>query len=351
MPKTIAIVGPPGTGKTSAAMTVTKDCLKRGAASSEIAYLTFTKAAADEGKSRVLTDEVGFGLVEEDFPFFRTIHSLAYRGLMQSRKEKPKLVSQAHMRKFSQLTGFDGTFVVKGWEDLADAYQRLDNGGRSEWDQCLDAYAYSRISARTQDELQAASHTIARGAFRNGSYLEEDVYRAFVSKYEEFKRKDGLIDYTDMLAFAYLEMGPLDDVKHVIVDEVQDCAPILYGIVYRLFENAETIWLVGDVNQCIYSFAGADPRLFLDRMNSAFAKVILRKTHRFGQEIVDFSTKIIERAQDKFVVDLIGVPNKEHEIRLTGTFEPSVEPMFILHRHVMGCKAVGDLYKIGRAHV
>lgn len=628
MPKTIAIIGPPGTGKTSAAMHVTKDCLRKGTAPNEIAYLTFTKAAAEEGKSRVLTDEVGFGLAEEDLPFFRTIHSLAYRGLAQARKEKIKLISQAHMRKFSQATGFDGTFVVKGWEDLADAYQRLDSGGRTEWDQCLDAYSYSRISAHTPEDFLAASHTIARGVFRNGNYLEEDVYRAFVSKYEEFKRKEGVIDYTDMLAFAYLEMKPLDGVKHVIVDEVQDCAPILYGIVYRLFESAETIWLVGDANQCqpagtlvhlgsgntvpieelkvgqkvrsydrrssvmigrpgrlgredtgasvlkvasrkyagpmytleaggrktrmtpehrflirwnsearrskvcvtylmqrgarfrvgwcqlfnatgtlhlnirahiekadrawvlavhvnrtdasihesyisceygiptitfepvngathltreaidklfekigdrsrraeqclmdhgryvkspfydasehlhkkrttlmeieasnllaglmlvpvdrgdaspswepfslevknvedvdvysldverqhtyvadgivthncIYSFAGADPRLFLDRMNSSFAKVILRKTHRFGQEIVDFSTKIIERAQDKFVVDLIGVPNKEHEIRLTGSFEPSVEPMFILHRHVMGCKAIGDLY-------
>lgn len=132
--------------------------------------------------------------------------------------------------------------------------------------------------------------------------------------------------------------------QDVLVHNCQDLAPILYSIVDKLFMTSDEIWWAGDPNQAIYGFAAADARLFIKRAREADHRIVLRETHRFGQEIVDFSTKIIRRARDRIIVDVVGLPDRRHEIRVSGEFSPSVEPMLILHRHVMGCQSVGSQY-------
>ena len=74
--RTLAALGPPGTGKTTFGMELVKDW-KRTMAPEEIAYLAFTRAAAYEAVGRVGGDK-------ESHIWFRTIHSLCYRMLRQS---------------------------------------------------------------------------------------------------------------------------------------------------------------------------------------------------------------------------------------------------------------------------
>jgi superfamily I DNA/RNA helicase len=139
-------------------------------------------------------------------------------------------------------------------------------------------------------------------------------------------------------------MKPLDNVKFVVIDEAQDMAHLLVNIVDRLFRNAQEIWWAGDANQAIYGFAAADARIFIERARKASTRIVLRQTHRFGQEIVDLSTKIIRRAQDRMDVDVIGLHGKKHNIHSTGEFRPVVGQALILHRHVLGCQAVAASY-------
>lgn len=345
MPSDIVIIGPPGTGKTTAAVMVASDWFRRGAGPDEVAYLAFTKAAAKEAASRINPKELGLELGESGkLPYFRTIHSLAYMGMSREKKDL-RLITTKDMKLFSAWASMEGKFAVEDFEDLAEVYQKLQKEGRSRWDNCLTGYTLSRISARTPEELEMAKTKTSRKADGLlGRSFSIDEYRYFVAKYEDFKRANGLIDFTDMLEYALTEMEPLSSVRYAVIDEVQDCAPILFSITERLFQDAEQIWWAGDVNQTIYSFSAADPKLFIQRARKATHRIILRQTHRFGRQVVDLSRRIIERAVDRILVDVIGVSGKSHSIRESGSFEPILRPMLLLHRHVKGCQALGAAY-------
>lgn len=342
MPREIVIIGPPGTGKTTAGVALAEGWFKgRKVGASEVAYLAFTRAAAKEAASRIMDEDLR-AEVGDKLPYFRTIHSLAYRGLREDRPDS-RIMTESDMKLFAQWSSLDGTYSVNQWEDLSEVYQKLVGGGRTEWDDCLTAYTISRISARTPDDLAAARLAPSRAGLEVLGHFE-DGYRAFVEKYEAYKLANGLIDFTDMLAYALIEMKPLDDVKYAVLDECQDNAPLLYSICSRLFSNAREIWYAGDDDQSIYKFAAADAGMFIDKVRTAFACVFLRETHRFGQDVLDLSNRIIHRVSDRVDKEIIGVAGKSHEIRITGEFRPRVAPMLLLHRHVMGCQALAASY-------
>lgn len=344
MPKQIVVIGPPGCGKTTAMTGFTDDWFSHGVDSREIAYLAFTKAAANEAASRIMGEEQEGERLDEQFPYFRTIHSLAYRGL---RKEFPdvRLMTTADMKGFSQWSSLEGTFTFDKWEDIAAVYQRLAGGGKTEWDDCMRAYTISRISCRTEQDLERVKTKISRKALQSIGMIEEAAYRTFVDKYERYKSDHGLVDFTDMLAFALTKMSPIQGVRHVVIDEAQDLSPICVALTDRLFQNAETCFWAGDEDQAIYLFSGADAKLFIERFNKADQKIFLQQTHRFGQEIWDLADQVIHRVPERIPKTVFGVKGRTHDISTVGDFEPFVDNALILHRHVAGCQWLSQVYR------
>ena len=78
------ILGPPGTGKTTTLLKIVEDALARGISPERIAYLAFTRRAAHEAQERAIAQ---FKFDESRFPYFRTLHSLAFKELGLRRDE------------------------------------------------------------------------------------------------------------------------------------------------------------------------------------------------------------------------------------------------------------------------
>lgn len=342
MPTEIVVWGPPGTGKTSLGEAVVGESSSRGVRRDEIAYLAFTRQAALEALSRVL-EASGVGEAE-DYPYFRTIHSLCYQGV-RSTRSGVKVVTGSDLKRFSAEVGWEANFAVDSWEDLADVY--LDSNGVSRptpWDKAFQAYKLSRLSATSISDLNTYRHSMSKLAATTLEYVPGDVYETFVRKYEAFKARHGLIDFTDMLEFGLVSMPPLHGIRIVVVDEAQDLCPIHYALIDRLFPDAEQIWWIGDDDQAIYRFAGAKADLFLERARRASCQIQLRQTHRFGQGIVDFAARVIRRVSLRQPKDVIGAAGRSGAIYRIGTFRPVGGGALILHRHVAGCQRIAQRY-------
>ena len=100
--KTI-ILGPPGTGKTTTLLDLVDEFIKSGVDTKRIGYFSFTKKAANEAKQRAVEK---FGLDEKDFPYFRTLHSLARQQFAEIPVLDPKAdLLMFHTQSFDKLSG------------------------------------------------------------------------------------------------------------------------------------------------------------------------------------------------------------------------------------------------------
>ena len=98
--KTI-ILGPPGTGKTTTLLNLVEDFLRAGTDIKKIGYFSFTKKAAWEATHRA---EEKFMIDQKEIPYFRTLHSLAFRKLGI---KKDQVMQQRHYKDLGKKLGLD----------------------------------------------------------------------------------------------------------------------------------------------------------------------------------------------------------------------------------------------------
>ena len=130
MRKVQIILGPPGTGKTTKLLGIVEDALKRGIPPERIAYLAFTRKAAHEAAERAMDQ---FGFDEGRFPYFRTLHSLAFKELGLQRDE---VMTNNHYRKFGKAMGiefkgiYDEDLGIHTGDGLGDKCSRVESLAR-----------------------------------------------------------------------------------------------------------------------------------------------------------------------------------------------------------------------------
>lgn len=133
-------------------------------------------------------------------------------------------------------------------------------------------------------------------------------------KYESLKRRQGVLDYDDLIGHACRLLGGPGDaawvlykldggIDHILVDEAQDTNPVQWQIIDALAseflaglgasEAERTVFAVGDAKQSIYGFQHADPREF-DRMRQEFRRKCEAASLKFHDGILDLSFRSTE---------------------------------------------------------
>lgn len=260
------ILGGPGTGKTTRLMSVVQDALEEGIAPNEIAFVSFTNKAALEAKERAIEQ---FEFDSGDLPYFRTIHSLCYRGIGLSRNN---VLGKADYETIGKLLNLRFT----GNASATDGPATIDSG-----DTYLGIISYAEA---TQTPLREAWYIV--GGETNWWRLKQlhDTIRAY-------KKDTGKKDFADMLN-DYAHAGVPVPVRLAIVDEAQDLSPAQWRAVDRAFCEAEQVYVAGDDDQAIYRWSGADVHRFL----TMDAEVeVLKKSYRLSQQVHGFSQQLVKR--------------------------------------------------------
>lgn len=276
MKKTL-VLGAPGTGKTTRLISITEDALDRGIAPHEIAFCSFTNAAADEARRRAMEK---FKLDRKELPYFRTLHSLAFRELNLAKKD---VLGDDHLKELADVTG-----------ELVSALDRpieASQAGASA-DPLLTIDHFARTTLTSLREAWEANQTA-------GGDLDWFRLLRFSEAYRIYRRDRELVDYTDMLQmYATEDRAQPTRVRVAILDEAQDMTLLQWMVADKAFCQADELWVAADDDQSIHRWAGAAEDHLL-ALND-YEKEVLPLSYRLPQDVFDLSQEIIGRVTKRY---------------------------------------------------
>lgn len=269
----LIVYGSPGTGKTFTLLKYLEKELNRGIPIEQVAFLTFTRRARREAVQRV---EQVLGITVNDLPFFRTIHSMAYRALALREGD---VVTTQNLTEFGAALGLK--FGQQAVSELA--AEGLGSGDLGDQLMALDNLA--RLRGETLENTWRAAH----------SQIDWLVVDQFSRSYREYKKEQVLLDFSDVL-LEFVKKECRLPIEVAFIDEAQDLSSLQWYAALQACERATRQYVAGDDDQCIYQWAGADVESFLHLPGE---RQILPQSHRLPRRIHNLASRLVAQIKQR----------------------------------------------------
>ena len=315
------VLAGPGSGKTLTIVNRVKYLIeKQKVRPEEILVVTFTRFAAAEMKSRLC-----LVMGKRDLPVtVGTFHGIYYGILKWAyRMNQENILSETE--KYQILRG-----VINK--------ERMEIFDEEDFIQDIAAEIGKVKNNRIPLE-EFVSEKCSADAFRN-------IYRNYERHRKELKK----IDFDDMLVLCYELFRSRPDVlaqwqkkfRYVLIDEFQDINRIQYDVIRMLAQPENNLFVVGDDDQAIYGFRGADSELMLgfgkDFPNAK--QILLGMNYRSTANIVQNSLKLIENNVERYSKKLEANREGGSCLHIQEVKDPVEEAEYVLEE-IQKCKENG----------
>jgi DNA helicase-2/ATP-dependent DNA helicase PcrA len=275
----VLVLAGPGSGKTRVlTQRVAYLIAQAGVRPYQLLAVTFTNKAAREMSNRVRDL---LGELPADGLWLGTFHSICARLLRHESEHLP----------------FDGRFVI--YDD--DDQQRVVKGAIRDLN--LDDKTYRPQSVHGAIS-RAKNELIFPEAYPTQTYRDEVVKRIY-TRYQEILIHNNAVDFDDLLLWTAHLLSEFPAVRekyaqrfqHVLVDEFQDTNFAQYVLLKHLASRHRNIFVVGDPDQSVYRWRGADYRN-VQRFEQDFPDtqvILLEQNYRSRQTILDAAMAVIDR--------------------------------------------------------
>ena len=279
----LLIVAGAGAGKTKTITHRIVNLIKEGVAPEKILAVTFTNKAAKEMRERILTEIEKNVPGQDRIPFVSTFHSLGVHII----KENAKVLGLT--RYFSILDEDDAKTLIK------EAVKELG----------YDPKQYSPGQIRAIISIEKGNFmTLDRYREKIRGSFQELVWKVW-QIYETKKSQERALDFDDLLLKTVQLLKENDEIKkiyqerweYIHVDEYQDTNEVQYLMSRLLSEKHQNICVVGDADQNIYSWRGANLKNILsfekDYPNTKV--VLLEENYRSTKNILSAANVVIKK--------------------------------------------------------
>ena len=315
------VLAGPGSGKTLTIVNRVKYLIeKQKVRPEEILVVTFTRFAAAEMKSRLC-----LVMGKRDLPVtVGTFHGIYYGILKWAyRMNQENILSETE--KYQILRG-----VINK--------ERMEIFDEEDFIQDIAA-EIGKVKNNRIPLGEFVSEKCSADAFRN-------IYR----NYEQHRKELKKIDFDDMLVLCYELFRSRPDVlaqwqkkfRYVLIDEFQDINRIQYDVIRMLAQPENNLFVVGDDDQAIYGFRGADSELML-----GFGKdfpdakqILLGMNYRSTANIVQNSLKLIENNVERYSKKLEANREGGSCLHIQEVKDPVEEAEYVLEE-IQKCKENG----------
>lgn len=245
-----------------------------------ILLLTFTKKAAQEMKERMTT--LPHISARDTEPLFASTFHSFFLWVLRRIGIKDRILSSDRQKRIMIAT------ILKdnGWDDNKDI------------ETIIEDIAASKRQMLTPDDIN------------------DNILKTVYLAYENMKKEAQLLDFDDILYRAYEILTHRPNLLHnlqkrfhyIMIDEFQDTNAIQYELTKLIASPHNNLVVVGDDDQVIYSFNGADRRIIQDFPNHYQARMItLNRNYRSVPSIIELSNNVIKANTQRFHKQLLPV--------------------------------------------
>jgi len=302
----VCVLAGAGTGKTRAITHRIAYGVRAGVLqSSSVLAVTFTNRAAGEMRGRLR--QLGATGVQA-----RTFHSAALRQLQYF---WPKAIGGSMPRLVDRK--------IQLVADAAAACRiRLDRG---ELRDVTAEIEWSKVTQTVPSDYAAAAAKAGRDVPRAPAEIAQ-----LYATYEDVKRDRAVIDFEDVLLLTVAVLQDRHDIaeqvrsqyQHFVVDEYQDVSPLQQRLLELWLGDRDSLCVVGDASQTIYSFTGATPDHLLDfRTRHPGATVVkLVRDYRSTPQVVHLANGLLSQARGRAA---------DHRLELISQRTAGPEPVYV----------------------
>lgn len=286
----LLILAGAGSGKTRViTVRIAHLIAERGVQPFNILAVTFTNKAAGEMRERV--EHLLRGSELQSAPLISTFHSLCVRILRQH----IQALDEGYTRSFTIYDQDDSVRLVKGCiKDLGIDEKQVSKRA-----------AQSAISA-AKNRGEDAETFVARVEY--GDEKRASIARIF-KLYEERLRSNNALDFDDLIikTVQLLRRAPNvreiynNKFRYILVDEYQDTNSLQFALIRLLTEKQQNICVVGDPDQSIYKWRGADISNILnfEKLYPKTRTIRLEQNYRSTQTILDTAAAVVRRNRER----------------------------------------------------
>ena len=310
----ILVLAGPGSGKTRVlTQRIAYLVYEKQVNPANILAVTFTNKAAREMRTR-LERMLGGGV---NALWLGTFHAICARVLRQEADVLP----------------FDKNYVIMDADDQKSIVKRILKDLNLD-DKLYPPNAMHAIISDAKNQLIAVEGFIAN------TYREEIGKRVY-ERYETTLRNSNALDFDDLLLWAVRLFEEHPDIRkryskrfeHVLIDEFQDTNQAQYDLVRHFASHHKNLFAVGDEDQSIYRWRGADYHNVM-RFESEYPqskKLLLEQNYRSTQNILDAAQAVINENKTRTPKNLFSKRGSGNMITLYDAVDDHAEASFVVN--------------------